>query len=188
MKAENTGFDDGIGKSMGRTAHLLFLGVIILFSGCMPQPIVHKRVKPRLQKSKDSVAQLGYTSVTSPGTERDAEVQPAIFLLPSFDERSEQNVAAEALSQIGPPAVKNLKSDLHSRDPRIRREAVGVLVRMGPDAKDAVPDLIVLLDDEDEATRKLAARALGRIGPEAAPAIPALKRMLMEPTSVPPRP
>jgi HEAT repeat protein len=81
--------------------------------------------------------------------------------------------------------VKSLQPDLHSRDPRIRREAVGVLVRMGPDGKDAVPDLIALLNDDDEETRKLAARALGRIGPEAAAAIPALKKMLLEPPTVP---
>lgn len=179
MNAKKSVFD-GPGKWMGRPVSATIFMATILLSGCLPQPIVHKKVKPRLQKSMVPAAQLGYTSVTGPEIVRDAEVQPATFLLPSFNERSEQNVAAEALSQIGPAAVKNLKPDLHSRDPRIRREAVGVLVRMGPDAKDAVPDLIVLLDDEDEATRKLAARALGRIGPEAASAIPALKKMLLE--------
>ena len=58
---------------------------------------------------------------------------------------------------------------------------------MGPDAKEAVPDLILLLDDEDEAIRKLAARALGRIGPDAASAVPALMRTLLETQPAPPR-
>jgi HEAT repeat protein len=52
---------------------------------------------------------------------------------------------------------------------------------MGSDAKEAVPDLIRLLDDPDERIRKAATRALGRIGPDAAAAVPALMRTLLEP-------
>ena len=175
-----------IGKSIIRGAVAVSLVALLLLSGCLPKPIVHKRVKPRSQNLQAAAARLGYTSATAPEILKEAEVQPAALFLP-FDERSEQSVAAEALSQIGPQVVKSLQPDLHSRDPRIRREAVGVLVRMGPDGKDAVPDLIALLDDEDEETRKLAARALGRIGPDATAAIPALKKMLLEPLPAVPR-
>jgi len=150
-------------------------------SGCAPQPIVHKKVK-RPPPEPDIVSlPPGYTSTKAPDLLPDDQVIPATLIVPTLEERSEPQVAAEALSQIGPPAIKEIRTSFQSRDPRIRREAVGVLARMGPEAKEAVPDLIRLLDDEDEATRKLAARALGRIGPDAAPAVPALKRMLLEP-------
>ncbi|MGI8979648.1 MAG: HEAT repeat domain-containing protein [Pirellulaceae bacterium] len=157
-----------------------FLGASVFVCGCIPQPIAHKKVKRRPPDPDVVSSRLGYTSTTAPGLLRDDQVQPVTLLVPTFEERSEQQVAAEALSQIGPQAVPELRNALQSPDARIRREAAGVLVRMGPDAKDAVPNLILLLDDEDEATRKLAARALGRIGPDAASAVPALMRTLLE--------
>jgi HEAT repeat protein len=52
---------------------------------------------------------------------------------------------------------------------------------MGADAKDAVPQLVRLLDDPDPAVRKAAARTLGRIGPAAQEAVPALMKSLLEP-------
>ena len=164
-----------------------FLLAVVTFSGCIPQPIAHKKVK-RPPPDPDVVStRLGFTSATAPGLLPDDQVKPVTLIVPSFEERSEQEVAAEALSQIGPSALPELRHALQSRDLRIRREAAGVLVRMGPEGKDAVPDLIRLLDDENESIRKLAARALGRIGPEAAAAVPALMRILLEPQTAPPR-
>jgi HEAT repeat protein len=99
---------------------------------------------------------------------------------------SEQSLAAEALSRIGPPAVPMLVEALNSRDGQIRRQACAVLMRMGPDAKEAVPHLVSLLEDEDQELRKMASKALGRIGPDAAPAVPALMRTMLEGESAPP--
>lgn len=163
-----------------RVFRVPFLLAFVLLSGCIPQPIAHKKVKRRPPDPDVISSRLGYTSTTVPRLLRDDQVKPATLLVPTFEERSEQQVAAEALSQIGSQAVPELCNALQSPNPRIRREAAGVLVRMGPDAKEAVPDLIRLLDDEDEATRKLATRALGRIGPDAASAVPALMRSLLE--------
>ena len=170
-------------SSVFRLASLSLLLAGILCSGCVPQPIAHKKVKRRPPDPNFISDRMGYTSTSAPGLLRDDQVKPAMLLVPTWEERSEQSVAAEALAQIGPPAVEELRVALQSHDRRVRREAAGVLVRMGPDGKDAVPDLIRLLDDEDEATRKLAARALGRIGPDAAKAVPALMRTLLEPAS-----
>lgn len=154
--------------------------VLVFFAGCLPKPIVHKKVNRKQADKSSAVSRIGYGSPSVPRILQDDQVTPAALTVPTFEERSEQQVAAEALSQIGPPAVDELRAALQNRDPRIRREAAGVLVRMGPEARDAVPDLTRLLDDEDEATRKLAARALGRIGPDAAAAVPALMRTLLE--------
>ncbi|MFN0021077.1 MAG: HEAT repeat domain-containing protein [Pirellulaceae bacterium] len=149
-------------------------------TGCLPEPLAHKKVKRRLPDPTVATGRLGYTSETAPKILQDDQVIPATFSVPAFEQRSEQQVAAEALSQIGPLAIPELRRALQSREAHVRQEAAGVLARMGPEAKDAVPDLIRLLDDEDEATRKMASRALGRIGPDAAPAVPALMRTLLE--------
>ncbi len=164
----------------------LILSALPFFAGCIPEPIAHKKVKRRLPDPNVVSSRLGYVSTTAPKLFRDDQVTPATLTVTIFEERSEQQVAAEALSQIGPPAIPELRRALQSRDANVRRETAGVLARMGPEAKDAVPDLIRLLDDEDEATRKMASRALGRIGPDAAPAVPALMRTLLEPKSAVP--
>ena len=173
-------------KAVWRFLGIPLLLAAIVFSGCNPQPIVHKKVKRRPPDPDVVSTRLGFTSATAPALLRDDQVKPVTLVVPTFEERSEQEVAAEALSQIGVPALPELRRALQSRDPRVRREAAGVLVRMGPDGKDAVQDLIRLLDDEDAATRKMAARALGRIGPDAAAAVPALMRSLLEPQPAPP--
>lgn len=160
---------------------------IVFMTGCLPEPIAHKKVKRRLPDPTVASARLGYTSATVPRTLRDEQATPATLTVPTFEQRSEQQVAAEALSQIGPLAIPELRRALQSRDAHVRLEAAGVLARMGPEAKEAVPDLIRLLDDEDEATRKMASRALGRIGPDAAPAVPALMRTLLEAPHTSPR-
>ena len=180
MNTNSTRFVDDCANGVYRVLCAPFLLVAIVFSGCIPQPIAHKKVKRPPPKPDVVSTRLGYTSATAPGLLPDDQVKPVTLIVPTFEERSEQEVAAEALSQIGPPALPELRRALQSRDARVRREAAGVLVRMGPEGKDAVPDLIRLLDDEDEATRKMAARALGRIGPEAAAAVPALMRTLLE--------
>ncbi len=153
---------------------------LVPFSGCLPQPIAHKKVKLKPRIAKAVPLSVGSTPTTAPKLLSDDQVKPVTLSVPTFEERSEQQLAAEALSQIGPQAIPELRRALQSGNQRVRREAASVLVRMGPEGKEAVPDLIVLLDDEDEATRKLAARALGRIGPDAAPAVPALMRTLLE--------
>jgi hypothetical protein len=169
-----------------RTSYPLILA-LAFFTGCLPQPIVHKKVIRKQADKISAPSQIGYASTSVPKLLGEDEVMPATMIVPTFEQRSEQQVAAEALSQIGPPAVKELREALRNREPRVRREAAGVLARMGPEAKDAVPDLTRLLDDEDEATRKMAARALGRIGPEAGAAVPALMRTLLEEPPAAPR-
>lgn len=117
----------------------------------------------------------------------DNDFSPAIpeMQLP-FEAWSDQQVAADALSRIGKPAVPQLIAALQHPDPKVRRAATSVLARMGSEAKDAVPALIQLLEDENPSVRRCAAKTLGRIGPEAAEAVPALVRALMDSPEVQP--
>jgi HEAT repeat protein len=65
--------------------------------------------------------------------------------------------------------------DLRAPDEPSNREALEALGAMGPDDKDAVPELIRALEDENALVRAGAARGLGRIGAAAQQALPALQ-------------
>ena len=113
-------------------------------------------------------------------TIRDEAVAPATLEVAAPPLKSEKELAADALTRIGPPAVPMLVEALRSTDDEVRRQACAVLMRMGPDAKDAVPELVRLLEDPDEDLRRMAAIALGRIGPDAGQAVPQLMRRMLE--------
>jgi hypothetical protein len=72
-------------------------------------------------------------------------------------------------------AIPALVENLHRRSTEVREAAAVALGRLGPDARDAVPDLIgVLRDGVGVHMRIAAADALGRIGePSSVPALAA---------------
>lgn len=65
---------------------------------------------------------------------------------------------------------------LKGPDVEVRRAAARALGDIGPEAKEAVPELIEALNDED--MDLIAVWALGRIGPAAVAAVPAIRRWL----------
>lgn len=72
--------------------------------------------------------------------------------------------AAETFFALGPVTVPALIDLLkNDEDPAIRRIAGGVLARMGPDAKDAIPGLIASMNDLHPAVRQIAVEALGEM-------------------------
>lgn len=73
--------------------------------------------------------------------------------------------AAQQLARMGKAAVPALRAALKEDDAGVRASTLGVLGRIGGDARDAVPDLKPLLKHEDPLIRKLAADALKRIEP-----------------------
>jgi HEAT repeat protein len=85
-----------------------------------------------------------------------------------------RKAAAEALGQLGrdaAPAASALGQALTAAgtDYRVRREATAVLDAIGPDGRDALPDLIKALKDEDKYVRCHSLRAIGRYGKELGP-------------------
>lgn len=90
--------------------------------------------------------------------------------------------AAEAIAQYGERAVSPLRERLHHREILVRLYAGVALVRLGPRAGTAVPDLIAIVGDtgESEHVRETAIVALGQIGPMASPAVPVLRAALGE--------
>jgi HEAT repeat protein/WD40 repeat protein len=67
---------------------------------------------------------------------------------------------------------------LRNKDPRLRRDAVEDLEKLGPAA---VPDLLRALRDKDSSVRRVAARGFGRVHPEARSAIGPLLKTLKDP-------
>jgi HEAT repeat protein len=66
-------------------------------------------------------------------------------------------------------------------DSQVREDAAWALVRLGPEAEDAVPPLIAALQDESAKIRECAVDALKGIGPSARPALPSLRLALDDP-------
>jgi HEAT repeat protein len=110
----------------------------------------------------------------------------------------DRGAAWSALSYMGPAAkdaVPTFRQMLNnpgllfqirneSEARRFRMGAIDSLGCVGPSAKEAVPDLIKVVEDDkrDEQERRWAMAALGRIGPGAKAAIPALTRLKVTPS------
>lgn len=88
--------------------------------------------------------------------------------------------AAEALAGYGEFAAVPVTELLHYDDPLTAYYACLALIRLGPYAEAAVPDLMAIVADLNNPLRRNAVFALGRIGPAAAEAAPLLCRILRE--------
>lgn len=86
-------------------------------------------------------------------------------------------VLKEALGTLNRLAASNSSNTDYLNE---RSAVTGALERIGEEAKEAVPDLIAILEDEklDEFLRRRAADALGEIGLEAKSAISSLHKLL----------
>jgi HEAT repeat protein len=92
-------------------------------------------------------------------------------LLADKDPVVRSNVA-DALASLGAAAVPRLTKALENND--MQSLAVEVLRRLGPQAMDAVPALVLELKDPDPDYRREVEFALAAIGPDAKAAVPAL--------------
>ncbi len=139
---------------------------------------------------------MGYMAFT------DKNLLPS-FMPPLLDALKDQKhfparrAAAFALATIGPAAssaMPELRKALLTQaivDQELaasfRQDVLGAFQRMGPLAKEAIPEIELLLEDPKQpfAVREDAARVLGTMGPAAKPAVPALTRVLNDPNKLP---
>lgn len=77
--------------------------------------------------------------------------------------------------------VPDLREELRAVGAARPYRAMATLTTLGPDAADAIPDLVPLLTHSHAGVRALAARTLGTIGRPARPVGTELKRMLNDP-------
>jgi HEAT repeat protein len=92
-----------------------------------------------------------------------AEAVPVLANMLMGEQSSTCEAAAVALSGIGEPAIPTLLSALHEKRPMVREPAVKALIRMGPPAKEAVPELKKMLGDSKRWTRRAAEDVLDRL-------------------------
>jgi HEAT repeat protein len=127
---------------------VLGLAVFLLWSGC------------------------SWAQVTS-DAQIDAKIAPLVEKLTDHSPRVRRD-AADALVNIGSPAVPALITALHDPDRNLRWYAASVLGDLGTEAAPAVPALTSALHDEDSEVRLYAILALGNLGMAAKSAVPAL--------------
>ncbi len=118
----------------------------------------------------------------APGCGTEQSLRELLEQLQHPREAGARLLAAEALAQYGEYAVPSLCRLLVHRDELVRSYACVALVRMGPRAAMAVPDLIGIGGNPAQPghLREDAILALGEIGPAAAPALAMLQATLRE--------
>jgi HEAT repeat protein len=89
----------------------------------------------------------------------------------------------QLLPEYGAAGVPALRQAIATGDRYVRWWAIEVLLEIGPDAVDAVPELVHVTKVHDQWFRASAAKALGRIGPAARDAVPALTALCKHPYS-----
>ncbi|MFO0815495.1 MAG: HEAT repeat domain-containing protein [Gemmatales bacterium] len=94
--------------------------------------------------------------------------------------------ASTSISKYGKDAVPVLRQALAEKDNQVRKYAADALASIGPDAKEAVPDLLKAYQAEGPNMRRgnniraAYVIALGNIGPDAKEAIPVFEAFLKE--------
>ncbi|KST67229.1 HEAT repeat domain-containing protein [Mastigocoleus testarum] len=106
------------------------------------------------------------------------KIEPLIEKLASKNARFTD--AADALVNIGEPAVGALIEALKNEDSNLRWRAASVLSDIGVEAAPAVEALTLALQDDDPQVRLYATIALGNIGEAAKPAVPSLIAALQD--------
>ena len=109
----------------------------------------------------------------------DSKIAPLIEKLIDNDAHI-SSIAADALVNIGSPAVPSLIEALKNQDHNLRWHAASVLGDLGTEAAPAVPALTTALQDEDGQVRLYATLALGNIGTAAKAAVPSLMAALQD--------
>jgi HEAT repeat protein len=85
-----------------------------------------------------------------------------------------RGLALEALRAIGPGATESLGKTLAKGQPKERLASVRALGLLGPDAREAMPQLRDAMRNGDKQVRAATAQTLGRMGTEAREAVPEL--------------
>jgi HEAT repeat protein len=139
--------------------------------GAASKPAVHVLVE-RLKERELATPVLDALCEMGPAA-RDA-VPALLALLREPGQEDSAGLVGEALARVGAPVLADVVPLLQNSDVRFRRYATVVLASLGPQAKEAVPSVILALEDSDRDVRAGAAGALQTIGPDAHEAVPAL--------------
>ncbi len=112
------------------------------------------------------------------GPQQNYVVPDLIEILKKPDERSKR-LALTALSNIGQaaaPALPYILKDIN--DSNLEAHTFGAIIKIKPDPKIIVPELIKILKNQTKSEKLFAASVLEKIGPNARDAIPALENCI----------
>jgi HEAT repeat protein len=118
---------------------------------------------------------LAFAQAQSPGS----SITPFISQLTDRNPRIRMD-AADALVNLGTPAIPALIEALQQSDAELRWRAASVLSDLGPEAASALPVLVQTLQDSDPQVRLYATIALGNMGKSAQDAVPQLVAALQD--------
>ncbi|MFW5766349.1 MAG: sister chromatid cohesion protein PDS5 [Coleofasciculus sp.] len=135
-----------------------------------------------LQDSDKDIRRSAAYALEMIGHDAKEAVPDLIVALKEDKEAQVRSWAADALGAIGAKeAVPQLRVALkEDKEVQVRRSAAWALLKIGVEAKEAVPDLRAALQDSDKYVRGNAAYALGEIGVEAKEAVPDLQAALQD--------
>ena len=90
--------------------------------------------------------------------------------------RNDSETALRLLVKIGPPAVPSVLKALKSREDRLRRCAIEILVLMRPEGVPLVETIAPFVADPHEFVSRQAIQDLGQLGEKASAAVPLLQK------------
>jgi|GEM_PF-2891218 len=114
------------------------------------------------------------------GTAAKEAIAPLIDHMRRHKDQELANQAAQALAQIGPPAVGELIKALEDPSAAVQIRALSALGVLGPEARQGIVPISRFLENKDAKIRRLAAWVLGEIGPPARPAADTLAKALRD--------
>ena len=82
------------------------------------------------------------------------------ILVRTLNRKDLASMAGTALFQIGKPAIPSLIEALSSESAQVRKEAILALLRIGPQAPEAVQPITRALEDKDPGVQQAAKQAL----------------------------
>jgi HEAT repeat protein len=132
---------------------------------------------------RSNFAEVRHYAITTLARLNQPNAAAASALCVLLADRAPENreLASAALVKMGSTAVAALREALRSHSREVRVEAIRALAAIGINARDAVPDLVVLLDDWSADVRAQSASALGGMGSEAQVALTSLAAHFSDP-------
>jgi HEAT repeat protein len=138
-----------------------------------------KEAVPALAKATKDTIKIRLSAVTALGN-IGPEAKDAVPELGAVLNRvtgEDSKVVLEALTKIGAPSVPVFRKAMKDSNVNDRAAAIEAVGKLGPAAKELVPDLIEGMNGKSKLVRLAAINALGFIGSDARAGIPVLKEL-----------
>ena len=136
--------------------------------GTPASPLLIQFIENADRNTPDHSMELVRKALVEIGPESDPDIGRLLRLLNGTGlrpdhHRSIPKVAGDVLASVGKPAIRGLTAELESDSEQVRRRVLNAFKAMGPEAAEALPEIIVVLQS-DSKLRSNALSAIGAIG------------------------